>query len=426
MRPHQRTGWLVIAAVIALVFAVAMAFMSCGGEGIQAPASVGPDDDHACPAADDVLRAAEAQLDAGTFDPLRPHIEQVLVADEGLRTILNLTSLVLPGVEPEVATTLAGVASDPEADETLATLKPHLIRVLEYLHGSSVELPGPHPEPLAAAPAGGVNCDPVDNVRLVRELLAVQVRRGAPGSGVTWQLAPPGEGEQSFLGALVDAVDRAQKVPAFSSLLERIAIERDGDAPGEGGDIVVGREAFIVLAKLFAANTAAPDFELQPLRELLEQVFIPLLDGDAAADSIFDELLDLLAVIVDERAETFAAIQTFTGCLNRHDSEAAIPAMLYDYLSVDAFSVEGLLTDLADSIDGERAGDYRVASVAVLDALLAHPEALDDATTVVGAFMAADVVPTVLDVVLSLRGTGVLTDLLGFVDTLLSCRELAP
>jgi hypothetical protein len=418
MTSLQRAGWLMTAVLTALI--------SCGGEGIPAPASPGPTDDHACPAADDVLNSAEAQLDAGTFDPLRPHIEQILVDGEGLRTVLNLTSLVLPGIEPDVATTLLGAASDPEADETLTLLKPHLIRVLQYVDGSSAELPGPHPEPLAAAHAVVVNCDPVDNVRLVRELLAVEVRRGAPGSGVTWQLASAGEGEQSLLGALIEAVDRAQKVPAFSSLLERIAIERDGDAPGEGGDIVVGREAFIVLAQLFAANAAAPDFELQPLRELLEQVFIPLLDGDVAAEAILDELLDLLAVIVDERAETFAAIQTFTGCVNRHDREAAIPAMLYDYLSVDAFSVEGLLTDLAGAVDGEQAGDYRLAAVAVLDALLAHPEALDDATTVVGAFMAADVVPTVLDVVLSLRGTGVLTDLLGFVDTLLTCRELAP
>jgi hypothetical protein len=409
---------VLIAAVIAVV--------SCGGEGVPAPESPGPNDEHACPAADDVLVSAEAQLDAGTFDPLRPHIETILVEGEGLRTILNLTSLVLPGLDPGVATTLLDAASDPEADETLALLKPHLIRVLEYLHGSSAELPGPHPEPLAAAHAVVVNCDPVDNVRLVRELLAVEVRRGAPGSGVTWELAPPGEGEVSFLGALVDAVDRAQQVPAFSSLLERIAIERDGDAPGEDGDIVVGREAFIVLAKLFAANAAAPDFELQPLRELLEQVFVPLLDGDADAEAILDELLDLLAVIVDERAETFAAIQTFTGCVDRHDSEAAIPAMLYDYLSVDAFSVEGLLTDLAGAIRKEQAGEFRLAAVTALDALLAHPAALDDATVVVGAFMADDVVPTVLDVLLALRGTGLLTDLLDFVDTLLTCRELAP
>jgi hypothetical protein len=418
MTSLQRTGRWVIAVVIAAI--------SCGGEGIPAPASPGPGDDHACPAADDVLVSAEAQLDAGTFDPLRPHIEQILVDGEGLRTVLNLTSLVLPGIEPDVATTLLGAASDPEADETLTLLKPHLIRVLEYVDGSSAELPGPHPEPLAAAHAVVVNCDPVDNVRLARELLAVEVRRGAPGSGVTWQLAPAGEGEQSLLGALIEAVDRAQNVPVFSSLLERVAIERDGDAPGEGGDIVVGREAFIVLAKLFAANAAAPDFQLQPLRELLEQVFVPLLDGDVAAEAILDELLDLLAVIVDERAETFAAIQTFTGCINRHDSEAAIPAMLYDYLSVDAFSVEGLLTDLAGAVDGDEAGEYRLAAIAVLDAILVHPEALDDATTVVGAFMAAEVVPTVLDVVLSLRGTGVLTDLLDFVDTLLTCRELAP
>lgn len=411
--------------VTALAFAAAVG-LGCGGEGIAAPPSLGPTDDHACPAADDVLVSAEAQLDAGAFDPLRPHIEAILVQGEGLRTVLNLATLVLPGLDPGVVSTVVEAASDPGSEETLARIKPHLMRVIEYLHGSSEALPGPHPEPLEAAHAVVVNCDPVDNVRLVRELLAVEVRRGAPGSGVAWELAPPGEGEVSFAGALVDAVDRAQQLPAFSSLLERIAIERDGDAPGDGGDIVVGREAFIVLAQLFAANAAAPDFELQPLRELLEQVFVPLLEGDVAAEAALDELLDLLAVIVDERADTFAAIQTFTGCVNRHDGGAAIPAMLYDYLSVDDFAVEALLGDLAEATRSAQAGDLRIAAVSLLDALLAHPAALDDATEVVGAFLAPEVVPTVLDVLLSLRGTGLLTDLLDFVDTLLTCREPGP
>lgn len=401
---------------------VALAEAACGGVGVEAPFTIAPDEDDVCPAADDVLASAEAQLDAGTFDPLRPHIEAILVDGGGLKTILNLASLVLPGLSPSVGETLLSSLTEEEGGGTIAALEPHVLRILEYLHGSSVELPGPHPEPLAAAHAVIVNCDPVDNVRLIRELLALEVKRGAAGSGRTWELAADGAGEQSFLGALVDTIDRAQDIPAFSSLLERIAIEQDGAPPGGGDQIVVGRAAFIVLAKLIAQNAAAPDFALDPLRALLEQVFQPLLDTDTDAEAVLDELLDLLAVLVDERAETFAVVQAFMGCVDRHDREAAIPGVLYDYLSVEAFSVGGLLADLAGAARKEQTSELRLAAVALLDALLAHPAALDDASTVVGAFLDDDVVPTVLDVLISLRGTGLLDDLLDFVRTVLSCR----
>lgn len=399
---------------------------ACGGEGVPAPVSVGPFDDDVCPAADDSLTAAKAQLDAGAFDPLRGPIEDILVDGEGLATTLNLATLVLPGLDDVVATTLLAALTDDETGATIAALKPHIVNILEYLHGSSPFIPGAHLEPMTAAHAVVVNCDPVDNVRLVRDLLVLEVRRAPAGSAQAWELAEPGTGEQSFLGALVEALDRGRQIAAFQSLLERIAITPDGEAPEGGGDIVVGREAFIVLAKLLAANLAAPDFELAPVRGLLDQVFVPLLEGDAEAEVVLDETLDLLGLVVDQQSETFFSVQAFMGCVDRHDSEAAVPGMLFDYLTVEEFSVEVLLADVAGAARKDQSAQLRVAIVALLDALIAQPEALGDVSGVLGRFLAPEVSPILLDVLVGLKGTGVLTDLTEFVAVVLSCRELAP
>ncbi len=405
-------------------FAAAVAF-SCGGEGIDAPVTVGPNDDDVCPAADVVLASANAQLDAGAFDPLRPHLEAILVEASGLKTTINLASVVLPDLDDVVAQTLLAAVVDDETGATIDALKPHLINILDYLNGTSPFLPGPHPEPLEAAHGVIVNCDPVDNIRVVRDVLALEVRRAPPGSERAYEVAERGQGEISFLGALVDVIDRAQDVPAFQSLLERVAIGDDGSAPddgSEGGDIVVGRDAFIVLAKLLAANISAPDFELETTRALLDQVFVPLLEGDTEAEVLLDELLDLATLLVDERGDAFATMAAFMGCVDRHDADAAVPAMLFDYLTIDDLSVEDLLADLAGAARKNQSGELRVAVVRFLDALIAHPAELGDATVVVGAFLEPDVAPTLVSVVVSLKGTGLLSDLSTFMKTVIDCR----
>jgi hypothetical protein len=417
---------LAISRVAMASFVLAFGGTACGGEGVPAPVTVGPSDDDVCPAADDSLTSAKAQLDAGAFDPLREPIEDILVDGDGLATTLNLATLVLPGLDDVVATTLLAALTDDETGATITALKPHIVNILEYLHGSSPFIPGAHLEPMTAAHDVVVNCDPVDNIRLVRDLLVLEVRRAPVGSAQAWELAEPGTGEQSFLGALVESLDRGRQIASFQSLLERIAITPDGEAPEGSGDIVVGREAFIVLAKLLAANLAAPDFELAPVRGLLDQVFVPLLDGDAAAEVLLDETLDLLGLVVDQQSETFFSVQAFMGCVDRHDSEAAVPGMLFDYLTVEEFSVEVLLADVAGAARKDQSAQLRVAIVALLDALIAQPEALGDVSGVLGRFLAPEVSPILLDVLVGLKGTGVLTDLTDFVAVVLSCRELAP
>ena len=407
-----------------------VAFWGCSAEGIEAPKSVGPFEDVGpCPGADTLLVKAKTALAAGAFDPLRPDIERILVDGAGLRTILTLVSAILPDLEPALLPDLLASLSDDETGATVDAVLPHVVEVMRYIDGSSDFFDGAHPEPMNAVHEIMTTCDAARNVAVVRDVVALEVRR--TGGSPAWVAVPAGTGDASWLGALMDTIDRAQEQAAFQALLERIAIADDGSPPGEGGEIQVGRSAFVILAKLLAANIAAPDFQYAPTRQLLVDVLVPLLedaDGnpDLVAEAILQELLDLLGVLVEEQSAVFESTQEFFGCINRHDADAAIPAMLFDYLTTDELSAVALFDDLAGIARKDQSGELRVALVDVMDVLISHPVVLADTTAVLAAFAAPEVSPTMLGVVLSLQDSGILDELGDTVALLLECKALPP
>ncbi|MDP2343948.1 MAG: hypothetical protein Q8O67_23525 [Deltaproteobacteria bacterium] len=415
-------------AVVVVVVVVGAFMFSCGsGEGIEAPKTIGPNEDvGACPGGDTVLLAFNQQVDDGAFDALRPVITEVFVDDGGLRTTLSLVSSVLPQLQAaEMRTVLSTITSD-DGKATLDAVKPHVLNVLEYINGTSAFIPGKHPEPINALHEVMVSCDAAEQLLNVRNVIALEVNRNPAGPADTstsvWVSAEPGTGESSWLFAFVEAVDRAAQLPKMRELLERIEINDDPE--GGDGEIKIGRAAFIVIAKLLAKNVAAPDFQFQPTREILEDVAIPQLDGDADAEAALSELLDLFALLVAADSTTFEGMQAFMGCVDRHDNEAAIPTMLFDYLNIEELPIEDLLGDLAAVSAGDRLEDLRTAAIAIMDVVVQFPDQLGDATKVMAAMLAPEIADTTLSTVLALKGKGVLTDLTDFIGLMLDCKQV--
>lgn len=397
--------------------------VGCSAEGKEAPHVIAPDEDvGACPSGDSVLTSFKAELDGGTFDALRPTLETVLVDGGGLKTNLLLLSLVLPELSGDEVKTVLRVLTSDDGKATVDAFLPHLINILEYLHGSGTFIPGPHLAPVDAAHEILTSCDAAEQLQTLRDLLALEVRR-VPGAEQSWVAADPGTGDSSFLFALLDAVDRAAANPKMKELLTKIQIEEDGDVGG-GGQVVIGRDAFLVLAKLLAANIAAPDFQLQPTRDILEDVLVPQLDGDAAAEASLDELLDLMGLLVEADSTMFEGMQGFMGCVDRHDEEAAIPGMLFDYMTIDELPLQDLLDDVVGASAGDAQSELRTAIIQILDAVLLHPDVLGDTTNVLAALLDPSVADTTLETVLSLKGKGVLSDLSSFLQTLLTCKQV--
>jgi hypothetical protein len=382
-----------------------------------------PDEDTGrCPSSEDVLGALQTRLAAGDLDGLRPHVEQILVQDRGVATTLSFVSQVLPDVEADALSTLAAVLGGDDGRAALDVWKPTVFSVVDYLHGTSEAIPGPHDEPLAALHAIVTGCDAPATTRMFRDLLALQVRPGAAGEP-RWVLATPDSATSSWIFAFLDAAGRAAQNPTMSALLQGIEISDDDD--GAGG-VRVGREAFVVLARLLAANISAPDFDLQATREIVEDVLVPRLGEDATAQALLDELLDLSGVLVDPSSAAFAALQQFMGCVDRRDHDAAIPAMLFDFLTTEEIPVRDLLIELAERGAHDDASALRIAVVALLDAALLHPAPLGDVAGVVGRLLEPAPAAALLDVAVTLRGTGVFSELVSLVDTLVGCKGVSP
>ena len=229
-----------------VVVAAALAFLSCGsGEGIEAPTTIGPDEDvGACPSGDSVLLGFKTQVDDGAFDALRPAIEQVFVDEGGLKTTLALVSAVLPRLQAQEMRTLLSTISSDDGRAILDAVKPHVLNVLKYIHGTSEFVPGPHPAPINALHEVLVSCDAAEQLQNTRNVMALEVNR-TPGGPQAFVAAAPGTGEFSWIFAFIESVDRAAQLPKMRQLLERIEINEDG---GNGGDIQIGRAAFIVIA----------------------------------------------------------------------------------------------------------------------------------------------------------------------------------
>ncbi len=409
----------------ASVAVVAFIFAACG-EGVLAPTTVGPFDPHpTCPSAEEATGDAMQALRDGVFDPLRPDIERILIDGKGLATILNLLFRVLPTLDEQTSRTLLQAMVNDETGASLQALTPHLINLLEYVHGTSPFIPGEHREPMRSARRMMTLCDPKASLGALHDLLALEVHVAPLGTPQRYTLAEPGQGDVSFLGALVDVMDRAGREPALSALMSRLRIGAGGEAPDDAsGSIVVGRDAFIVLAKLLAQNVAAPDFDIVPMRGLLDDVLVPLVGDDEGARLLLDEALDLISLVVEKRASTFASMQAFMGCADRHDEQAAIPGMLFDYLSIEELSTEALIGDVAGAVRKEVSGQVRIAVVRGLDGLLAFPDATGDTIDVLAAFFEEPTVDRTIAVVLALDDTGVVDSLRDFIGVIIDCKEL--
>lgn len=406
---------------------IGFAFVTVGacssGVGVEAPTTIGPRENvGACPDGDTQLLSLKAEVDDGAFDALRPTITRIFVDNGGLKTALALLSAVLPKLQAAEMRTVLAVISSGEGRVTLDAVKPHVLNVLKYVHGTSEFIDGAHLEPLHAFHELLVSCDAAEQLLNLRNVVALEVNR-TPNAPSSFAIAPAGSGEASWVFAFVEAVDRAAQLPKMRSLLQRIEIE-DGGVEGGPGQIQVGRAAFIVMAKLLAKNVAAPDFEFQPTREIFEQVAIPRLDGDAEAEAVLAELLDLFGLLVSADSATFEGMQAFMGCIDRHDDQAAIPTMLFDYVNIEELPIESLIGDVAVAFAGQRLESLRMAGIAIADVVVQQPVLLGDATLIMAELVAPDVADTTVGTVLAIAGTGVLSDFIDFITLVLECKEI--
>lgn len=418
-----------VALALALIVVVAVA-VACSGEGIAAPHVIGAREDTGCPSADQALAHARGALgidgrgsDDDVLGGLREVVRAVLVDEGGLRILIQGAAVLLAdGSRITLDRFLSGI--DPGSG--LGGLTPHTTEVLRYIDGSSVHAQGAHPETLAALHEIVDTCDAASTLSTLRILLELEVSDGVDGPA----LAPPGQGERSFLAALLESAQRAVEEPALQEVLDTIELADPADPadpsdPAGTGTIRVGKEAFALLARLLGANLAAPDFDPTYTRSLLDEVILLRISDDAARAKV-DAMLDLLLLLTEPDAAVFPQVQSLVGCVHGADPGAALPSLVYDWLTIEGLSVDAFLADVATATDTVSADELRLALIDVIGALEAAPVVANDLASVLARFLEADHAALLVKTMLRLQGRGVVTELARLTFAIEECHPRAP
>lgn len=409
-------------ASLVLLSSFASAACSCGAVGVAGPQVLGAREDTGCPSADDALAHTRRALgisgeeDGGgdALAELRPELTRILVEEGGLRVVFQGLTAVLADTDP---VTTKRLLSGIHPEDGFGALTPHLVELLRYVDGSSSFSPEAHLEPMGAMHDVLVECEAAQTIATFRRLLQLEVIAGPEGPA----LAEAGQGGDVWLQAVLDAARAALVDPALRDLLERIELEDPDGAPGAPGSIRVGREAFLVLARLLAANLAAPDFDPAFTRDLLDDVLLSRVTDEAARARVA-ALLDLMLLVTDPAADVFPQMQSLMECLNGADAEAAIPGLLFDWLTIDELSVDAFLEDVSSSTEGDSAADLRLALLEVLGAFEARPAVAADVSRVMAGLLDERVAPMLVRAALALRGTGLLGEVTSLADAVAACH----
>lgn len=391
---------------LTLLFFLVLA--SCGGVGVEAPYVIAPDEDASgrCPSTTEALSRTRAALDAGKLLALAPLVREILVDDGGLRVALPVLRKTAERLPPG---DVLAITEGYSHGEGLARLVPHLVQVLIYMEGTSPYVPGEHYEPLFATHRILTRCDPTETLGALQRVLDLEVEL-------------PDGNTNAWVHVMFDALVAVAEEPEFLALLERIELEDGGS--GQGDRIAVGRDAFVLVTRLIVGNVASPDFDLAYVRGLLDDVLVTQLEVNGEAREKLTALLDLLELILDPAADIFEHVQVLMQCSNRQDQEGALPAMIFDYLSIEELDLVDFLEAL-DGLGSDPAGEaLRLALIELSAVLEEEPQLTRDLTGVLARFIAPENARITVPTLLGLRGAGVLTELLAFVSDVLDgpCR----
>jgi hypothetical protein len=376
---------------------VCIAILGCGAEGTEAPHVPLPLENATCPSTDEALEKTRSSLRTGPLSRLGPHIERILVDDGGLRVLLPVTVNLLHQVPVgHVVHILDGY----EDGVGLARLVPHLIRVVDYIIGTSEFVDGAHYEVIDTLHAligeSGRSCDSISTLGAAERLLSLRIV-DETGLDVPWI--------EPFFDAVVDLAQDE----TFATLLGGIEF----DDVGSGQGLAVGRDAFQRIARLLLQNLAADNLDLDYVRALLDDIFVLQFPDDATgARGKLTRVLDLLEVVVDPTREIFPYAQALIRCNNEVDVNGHMPGMLYDYFSIPDLSLVGFLQDI-DAMGADTAGTHvRVLLEESLPILQQKPSFTRDAIAVLNRFLDAETSRDLLPMIDDLQGTGVVSELL--------------
>jgi len=380
---------------------LAVAAFACGGTGVEGPEVPAPSAAH-CDDGDGALSTLRESWREGALREVGESLVAPLIEEGALRVFLPVmleSAETLPDGTREAMLDAVGHQGDFE------TLAPHAARTLEYLVGESALIEGEHFEPLDTiqrmASGFGARCRPQTLLSTLGDLLVVDIEHEGQ--------------ERRFVDVYLDAWAELARDPGFRAFLDRVEFNDEDRA----GTIYVGRDAFVVAARLLLKSAAEPDLEIETLKARVDElVLLQVLDGAEATRARIYLVLELYDALRQKRPELFVELQDLVSCGVDADQQGALLGMLYDYLSIETLDFADLLEDVViarDSPTGQLAFNLFVE---ITTRLRGQPSRGRDMVHLVETALAPERTRAYLPAILRARGTGVRAHAVEVVRTL--------
>ncbi len=398
-------------ARLCAIVCVCMTAISCGAQGTRAP-FVATSSTSQCPAADDVLKGTKGALADAQFAPTRTIVQQVLGTEHGIKVVLAALIAITHDADQATRDALDAVP----ADRGLGSLGAYAAEILHYVDGSG-RYTQPHRGPVDALHAAMLDCAAAATLTSAARLLSLEVVLQPDHSRT---LVARGAGDKPWLS---DVVDVAQAALAIAEVREAFSTIEFSDASSDDAadqTINVGREALQLLVHLVAQDIAAPNFDAQYTRSVIDGVLLPRLTTPPAQDAV-RALLQVVMLPMQADDEAFASIKQMLTCIDDNDAHRDIAAMVYDWLTIQGLGAFGFVNDVAAVANDAAIPEIRPLAIDLAVSLAKHPGLADDVMRVLARFIAPEHAPTVVRTALALRGRGLVSELFGFVDALGVC-----
>ena len=110
------------------------------------------------------------------------------------------------------------------------------------------------------------------------------------------------------------------------------------------------------------------------------------------------------------------------GRLRARAAQAALPSLIYDWLTIEGLSVDTFLADVSLSTDTASADDLRLALIDVVGAIESSPVVARDLARVIARFLEEENAALLVKTLLRLQGRGVIAEVAHLTDAIEECH----
>ena len=374
--------------------------LSCdSGVGVEAPDRT-LSEDNLCEKEQPQLDYVNAVLKTKTLASLAPMVEKVLFDQGAFRPIGELFVALARQID---VNHLPKLVEKYDQGEGLARLSGPGFALLQYSDADNQQTPADNHGLWHFAGTLIQTCSAHDMIGMAR-------------SGLQLPYDNNGTTETKWFEVLLEKLGILLSDPELSTLLARFELDEstlETEAPSEtsDGQILLGREAFVVLLNLIAGNLTSPDLDIDYFRTTIDDLLLPQLEETPDLRNKISDLIDV-GFYGLESDETFLSyLQSTVTCLLEQDTQNIFAHFVYDLITFSFVDFEETV-DSVDTINDDAAGPALFGTVeTLLDILFVDDYLARDLLVSASGFLSPAHTSLWVPTLIQLQGKGMMADL---------------